>query len=359
MSDAIRGYTPPKTQAPVSPPAAEGLRAADQPEIAGFDRDSDGLVTKDEFLTGKASGRQQSALKLAEEQFARFDDDKDGKLSGKNKREFMRALKPLQESLGVTVRQPKIFKAMDANKDGTLTKEELFASLIQRRSEGEGMRRERDALAFENRERKAKPNTAVEKPVAPNGGLRRTKTPPETRLPNPTVPTLTPRNRHTRLPADPAQGETRQPDRTDDKKPAVSRSPQPVLQKGVHDFSSGGYWFRDFKDRTVSGTSFVSHTPGSTLEVAMARGVGNDSPSFTIRDSQGKEVYRFQDGEAAIAHLVFTEDGKLPASMSGNRYGRLPLKAGETYSISGSVRPLEGHPNANANWFRLSIAAGK
>lgn len=133
-------------------------------------------------------------------------------------------------------------------------------------------------------------------------------------------------------------------------------SPTPVRLKGVQDFSDGGYWRREFNDRNVSGTSFLSNTPGSTMEISMARGVGNTSPNLVVRDSQGAEVHRFKGVETVRARFVFTEDGQLPASMSGNPYGPLALKAGETYTLSGAVTPMDRHPNANSNWFRIEVA---
>lgn len=132
-------------------------------------------------------------------------------------------------------------------------------------------------------------------------------------------------------------------------------APRPDL-RGVQDLTGGGgYWFKDFKDR-VSGTSIVSNTPGYGMDVSMARGVGNTSPSFVLRDSRGSEIYRFEGAEAPSARFVFTEDGKFPASLDPKRERYLKaLKVGETYAITASVTPLEGHPNANSDWFRLTV----
>lgn len=155
----------------------------------------------------------------------------------------------------------------------------------------------------------------------------------------------------------PKQGQTSKLNLPDEKPtPSEPPSPIPARLKGIQDFSDGGYWRREFNDKKVSGTSFLSNTPGSTMEISMARGVGNTSPNVVVRDSQGAEVYRFKGVETVRARFVFTEDGQLPASMSGNPYGPLALKAGETYSLSGAVTPIEGHPDANSNWFRIEVA---
>lgn len=156
MSDAIRGFTPFKPQVPASQLAVEGLRAPDQTDLARSDRDSDGLVNKDSFRPGRASGRQQSTLKLDEDPFARFDEVKDGKISGKKGRKLKRALRTLQESMGIPTKSYKVLGA---------SKEDLVASLLHRRSEGGGMRRALRALAAENRELKAMLTSRTQEPT--------------------------------------------------------------------------------------------------------------------------------------------------------------------------------------------------
>lgn len=138
--------------------------------------------------------------------------------------------------------------------------------------------------------------------------------------------------------------------------PPRATTPAPRLEPDqVHDVS-GLKWFKDFRDR-VSGTTIVSHTPGSGMLVTATAGVGNNSPNIVVQNARGEDVYRFSATESASARFIFTEDGNLPPSTDpyyGYYYSA--LKMGEPYTITASVSADKTNPDANLNWFRLSVA---
>ena len=120
--------------------------------------------------------------------------------------------------------------------------------------------------------------------------------------------------------------------------------------RAVQDFSSGGSWFRDFKDRGVSTVSFFSNTPGSKLRASAVVGGSSDAATLVLRDSKGNEVARRTGVEVSFMDIVFTADGKPPADAGRSVRTTLYLKAGEKYSLQGVM-------DDGNDWFRMQLNA--
>lgn len=173
---------PQATRATQAPQTPDGIATSAAGEDAKYDANADGILTRDEYTSGKAGEREASALKLSDDLFAEFDRNNDGRISN---REALRLrgedLKDFRVLGGRRV--GGLFGLLFGGNRTALTKQNADAAARRGiNPETENLQKQIDGLTFDNKKLQAD----AAKPVQGGGGT--SETPPATEPATPANP---------------------------------------------------------------------------------------------------------------------------------------------------------------------------